>query len=78
MVKYPRMRHFRSGDTNHVETWWSRTTEIGVGVVPVKSDNLEPVRLPVGLEVTVATMLRHLPSKREREAKRFLALTERS
>ena len=64
----PKMRHFKEKDSGYVETWWRGVT----------SDNLEPVRLPVGLEVTVATMLRHLPSKREREAKRFLALTERS
>jgi len=76
MAKYPRMRHFRSGDTNNVETWWSRITDIGVGVVPVKSDNLEPVHLPVGLEVTIGTMFQHLPSKKEQANREFLALTE--
>ena len=75
MAKCPRIRHF-AGKSNCVETWWSRTTEIGVGVVPVKSDNLEPVSLPVGLECTLASMLRHLPSKKEQANREFLALTE--
>jgi hypothetical protein len=60
------MRHNLAGEAGYVETWWSGG---------VRSDSLEPVSMPVGLEVTIATMLRHLPSKREREAKRFLALT---
>ena len=41
-----------------------------------KRDNFELVRLPYQVEASLLSLFRHIPSKREREAKLFLALTE--
>ena len=61
----PRMRHHKAKQASYVETWWTVPKPNGLGSerAPIKSDNLAPVRLPEGLEVTIASMIRHLPDK---------------
>lgn len=60
-MKEPKMRHFVEGENGYVETWWTRRED--GRAYPLASDDLRPVRLPEGLEATIATVIRHLPSK---------------
>lgn len=77
----PAMRHKRYSNygEGRISTWWTIENKRG-GSMPLDSDNLRPAVLPVGLEVTIATMIRHLPSgpavSRERAECEFLKLTE--
>jgi hypothetical protein len=67
MSKQPKLRDRSLPDNPmRVETWWKPS---------VKSDSLAPVALPIGLEATMTTLFRHLPGKKELEARRFLELT---
>lgn len=66
-VKQPKLRHFQPGSCGKtVETWWPG----------VKSDSLRPVALPIGLEGTIITMLRHLPSKKQQAEREFIRLMD--
>jgi hypothetical protein len=66
MSKSPKLvRHYQCSSA-HAHTWWRG----------VKSDSLEPVHLPVGLEVSVCQLIRALPSKKSQAAKDLLRLTD--
>lgn len=58
----PRMRHFQPGNTNHVETWWTKRGADG-RAYPLRSSSLAPVSLPEGLEATVANVFKRLPKR---------------
>jgi hypothetical protein len=67
MSKEPKLRQRPDrGNTMRVETWWKPE---------VRSDSLAPVSLPIGLESTMTTMFRHLPSKKQQAKSEFLSLT---
>ena len=62
----PRMRQNIEGEHGYIETWWTKRvpTERGAIAIPLKSDNLAPVRLPVGQESALCEAIRRLPAKK--------------
>jgi hypothetical protein len=66
MSKEPKLRHRHNRYEGRVETWWKPD---------VRSDCLAPVALPIGLEATMTTLFRHLPSKKQLAEREFIFLT---
>jgi len=62
MKSEPRIRHSGDASSSYVETWWY-IYEDGKPS-PVKSKDLKPVLLPIGLESTITTMFNKMPEQK--------------
>ena len=60
-----RLRGRKDGEGGSVESWFMKReiTATGAIAVPLKSDNLAPVKLPEGIEASICTLFGRLPGK---------------
>jgi hypothetical protein len=61
-----RLRCRKDGEGGSVTSWFMRReiTATGAIAVPLRSDNLAPVKLPEGIEASICRLFSRLPGKR--------------